>query len=73
MDQTKRLKLAAVAFSVFWIVGMIWWSGEFDPANIVILSLCGAVAGYFWYRTMHWSFGWMRLQPNDGIDTGANP
>lgn len=73
MDQAKRLKLAAIAFSVFWIVGMIWSSGVFHPANIIILSVCGAVAGYFWYRAMRWSFGWMRLQRHDGIDTGANP
>jgi hypothetical protein len=73
MDQAKRLKLAAVAFSIFWIVGMIWWSGEYHPANFIILSVCGAAAGYFWYRAMRWSFDWMRLQRNRGIDTGANP
>ena len=59
MDQARRLKLSAV--------------GVFHPANIIILSVCGAVAGYFWYRAMRWSFGWMRLQRHDGIDTGANP
>ena len=26
MDQAKRLKLAAVFFTIFWIAGMLWWS-----------------------------------------------
>ena len=56
MDQAKRLKLAAVAFSVFWIGGMLWWSGELHPANIVILTVCGAVGGYLWYLAMLWMF-----------------
>ena len=61
MDQAKRLKWAAIAFAIFWVVAMIWWSGEYHPANIIILSACGAGAGYFWYRAMTWSFRRMRL------------
>lgn len=72
MDQAKRLKLASIAFVIFWVVGMLWWSGEYHPANIVILSACGALAGYFWYRAMRWWFQRMRLLPHEGIDTGAN-
>jgi hypothetical protein len=63
MDQAKRLKLAAVAFSVFWIGGMLVWSGELRPANVVILTLCGAIGGYLWYLAMHWMFQAMRLHP----------
>lgn len=70
MDQAKRLKLSAIAFTVFWTGGMLWWSGEYHPANIIILSVCGAAAGYFWYRAMHWSFRRMHLLPHDGVDTG---
>ena len=70
MDQAKRWKLAAAAFSAFWIAGMIGWSGDFHPANIIILSVCGAVAGYFWYRAMHWFFARMHLLPLNG-DHGA--
>ena len=44
MDQAKRLKLSAAAFTIFWIGGMLWWSGEYNPVNIIILSVCGAVA-----------------------------
>ena len=61
MDQAKRLKMAAVAFSVFWIVGMLWWSGEYHPANIVILTVCGAVGGHLWYPAMHRIFQPMQL------------
>jgi hypothetical protein len=73
MDQAKRLKLGSVVFAVFWTAGMVVWNGEYHPASIVILSVCGAAGGYFWYRAMHWSFRRMRLLPHDGIDTGAKP
>jgi len=66
MDQAKRLKLSAAAFTIFWIGGMLWWSGEYNPVNIIILSVCGAVADYFWYRSMRLSFRRMRLLPHDG-------
>ena len=63
MDQAKRLKFAAVAFSVFWIGGMLWWSGELHTANVVILTVCGAIGGYLWYLAMQWMFQAMRLYP----------
>ena len=71
MDQARRLKLSAVAFTIFWVGGMLWWSGEVHPASIVILSICGALAGYFWFRAMRWWFRRVRLLPHDGIDSGA--
>ena len=67
MDQARQLKLSAVAFTIFWIGGMLWWSGGL-VVNIVILSVCGAAGGYFWYRAMHWWFRRMWLLPHDGID-----
>lgn len=35
---------------------MMWWSGSFSSANVVILALCGAAVGYLWYRAMRWQF-----------------
>jgi hypothetical protein len=56
MNPITRLKLSAVMFTVFWTGFMLWWSGAFEPANIIILSICGALVGYFWYRAMRWQF-----------------
>jgi glycopeptide antibiotics resistance protein len=50
----------------------VWWSGEYDPGNVIIVSVCGAIAGYIWYRGMHWSFRRMSRLPHDGIDSSAN-
>jgi hypothetical protein len=65
MDQATRLKWAAVAFTIFWIGGMLWWSGEYHPAYIVILSVCGTVGGYLWYLAMRWVFQRMHLLNGD--------
>jgi hypothetical protein len=70
MDQVKRLKLGAIAFTVFWIGGMLWWSGEYHPANIVILSVCGSLGGYLWYLAMCWMFQHMHLLTRNG-DAGT--
>ena len=45
MDQVGRLKLGAIFFTIFWIGGMLWWSGEYHPAYIIILTICGATSG----------------------------
>ena len=55
-DPVARLKWSSAAFAILWTGWMIWWSGNFEPANIIILSICGAVAGYLWYRLMCWQF-----------------
>ena len=44
MDQARRLKLGAIFFTIFWIGGMLWWSGEYHPAYIIILAICGTIA-----------------------------
>jgi hypothetical protein len=66
MDQAKRLKLSAIAFTVFWTGGMLWWSGEYQPANIIILVICGTIAGYLWYLGMRWAFQLLHLLPLHG-------
>ncbi|SDJ35634.1 MULTISPECIES: hypothetical protein [Bradyrhizobium] len=73
MKPTMPLKYCSIAFAVLWAGWMLWWSGTFTPANIIILSVCGAVVGYFWYRAMRWSFRWMKLLPQNHIDPGADP
>ena len=70
MDQATPLKWAAIAFTIFWVGGMLWWSGEYHPANIIILAVCGTVGGYLWYLAMHWVFGCMHLLSPNG-DHGA--
>jgi hypothetical protein len=35
---------------------MLWWSGIYDAPNIIILPICGSLAGYGWYRIMRWQF-----------------
>jgi hypothetical protein len=49
-----QLKLGSVFFAVFWIVAMLRWSGSIEGANIVMTTICGAAAGYGWYRCMRW-------------------
>jgi hypothetical protein len=66
MNPVSRLKWSSIAFAVLWTGWMIWWSGIYDAANIVILSICGALAGYFWYLAMRWQFRRMRMLPPDG-------
>lgn len=70
MDQEKRLKLAAIFFAVFWIGGMLWWSGEHHPAYVILLAICGSLSGYFWFLAMRWVFSHMHLLNRNG-DRGA--
>ena len=63
MDPTRRLKWSSVAFTVLWTGWMIWWSGDLHAANIVILAICGSLAGYFWFRAMRWQFRRMGMLP----------
>ena len=55
-NPATSLKWSSIAFAVLWSGAMVWGSGDFAPANIIILSICGAVAGYLWYRLMGWQF-----------------
>jgi hypothetical protein len=65
MDQAKRLKLGAIFFTIFWIGGMLWWSGEYHHAYIILLAVCGSIGGYLWYLAMRWVFQFMHLLNGD--------
>jgi hypothetical protein len=47
---------------------MIWWSGSLAPADIIILSICGAAFGYVWYVAMRFALAHMRRSPRAGDD-----
>ncbi|MEO8322408.1 MAG: hypothetical protein ABI561_29220 [Bradyrhizobium sp.] len=69
-NPASSLKFSSVLFTVLWTGGMLWWSGLYDPANIIILPICGALAGYLWYRAMRWQFQLMGMLPrNDTLET----
>jgi hypothetical protein len=70
MVPTPSLKLSAIAFTVLRSGWMLWWSGTHDPANIIILAICGSITGYVWYRAMRWWF--QRMRPA-GRDVPAHP
>ena len=63
VQPTTPLKLSAIAFVVLWSGWMVWSSGSYEPANVLILTTCGCIAGYLWYRIMRWCFRLMRLLP----------
>jgi hypothetical protein len=52
MTATTGLKWSAAFFALFWTVGMLLWSGVFNPANIAITTVGGAIAGTLWYFVM---------------------
>ena len=45
---------------------MIWSTDSFDWAGIVILTICGILAGVGWYFAMRFAFQLMRLLPPGG-------
>lgn len=71
VDQAKRLKLSAIFFTIFWIAGMLWWNGEYHPAYIIILAVCGTIGGYLWYIAMRWVFQYMHLLRLNGDRGGG--
>ena len=64
-NPVSSLKWGSIAFAVLWTAWMIWWSGNLALANIIIVAICGAVAGYLWYRLMCWQFRLMGLLPRE--------
>jgi hypothetical protein len=50
------LKAGATIFTMLWTAWMMWWSGSYNSANLVIMMICGVAVGYFWYRAMRWQF-----------------
>jgi hypothetical protein len=57
------LKAGAIVFTLLWTAWMMWWSGSFSSANMVILAVCGAAVGYLWYLAMHWQFERIGMLP----------
>jgi hypothetical protein len=66
MTATIGLKWSAAFFAVFWTVGMLLWSGVFDPANIAITTISGAIAGALWYWIMRRFMIGRAQQPDQG-------
>jgi hypothetical protein len=56
VNPSTSLKLSSIAFAVLWTGWMLWWSGSPDRVNILVLTLCGVLVGYAWYRAMRWQF-----------------
>ncbi len=56
MNPSSPLKLGAIAFAVLWVGWMLWWGGSVDRVNVIMLSICGGVAAFAWYRSMRWLF-----------------
>ena len=71
-NPVNSLKWGSIAFAVLWTGWMIWSSGDFSVAHIIIWTICGALAGYFWFRLMRWSFRRMGMLPRqDSPDSAA--
>lgn len=66
------LRAGAVTFTVLWTAWMMWWSGSYSSANLVVLTLLGAVVGYLWYRAMRWQFERMGMLPRKDDPSGAS-
>ncbi len=54
LSSATSLKLGGIAYTLLWTCWMIWWSGSYSRATVIILSMCGSIAGYLWYRAMRW-------------------
>lgn len=63
MHPETPLKLSSAAFGLIWTIWMVWWSGDFSPIHIGILAVCGALAGWLWFRGMRWYFRRIGLLP----------
>ena len=48
MTESVQLKLASVAFACLWTTFMWWWNRPLDTAQVVILAVCGLIAGVSW-------------------------
>ena len=66
MQTTIPLKLASIAFAVAWTVWMVWSTASFDSVGIIILTMCGTLAGIAWYFVMRWLFRLIHLLPRNG-------
>lgn len=46
MVPATDLKICSVAVAVFCAAFILWWSGSFDRATVMLAALCGCLAGY---------------------------
>ena len=65
----RSLKRGTTVAAILWTCWMIWWSGSLAPADIIILSICGAVFGYVWYVAMRFVLAHMRRSSRDNEET----
>jgi hypothetical protein len=63
MNPTTPLKLSSLAFAVLWTGWMLWANEPVDRANVVMLVVCGALAGSAWYYAVRWVFQLIHLLP----------
>jgi len=61
MSSQSRLVFASIMFAVLWGAAMILWTGN-DTANVVILTICAAIAGALWYVAMRKFTNWQAGQ-----------
>jgi hypothetical protein len=66
LNPIRSLKRSAIVAAILWTGWMIWWSGSLAPADIIILSICGAAFGYAWYVAMRFVLAHRRRSPHDG-------
>jgi hypothetical protein len=68
LNPITSLRRGAIVAAILWTCWMIWWSGSLAPADIIILSICGAAFGYVWYVAMRFVLAHMRRSPRAGDD-----
>jgi hypothetical protein len=74
LNPFTTLKWGSAALAIFWTGWILWWSGSFETANIVILTICGAAFGVAWYFAMRFAFRHMfRLGADGNPSTEAPP
>jgi small-conductance mechanosensitive channel len=59
MTYRLRLKLAALIFAILWTGWMMWWSAARQPADFVMISICGVLVGLVWYWSIRWYRGYL--------------
>ena len=50
--------VTSILFGLIWAAGMIWWSGDYQLANVAILCVIGVGVGFVWTWAMK-KFGQM--------------
>lgn len=45
-------KLTAFAFALLWTIFLVWSCGPAEPVNVVLMAICGGLAGWCIYLAM---------------------